>query len=97
MILSNEPSTATVAAVSSAEPMDASLLTHDDLALLPGRGVRSPWLREALAAEGDPVPAPPPRRNLDVDVAIVGGGYTGLWTAYQLTERAPELRIAILE
>jgi glycine/D-amino acid oxidase-like deaminating enzyme len=77
--------------------MDASLLTQADLALRPGRGVRNPWLREALAAEGDQPPAPPPRRNLDVDVAIVGGGYTGLWTAYHLTERAPELRIAILE
>ena len=77
--------------------MDASLLTPADMALRPGRGERSPWLREALAAEGDPAPAPPPRRVLEVDVAIVGGGYTGLWTAYQLTERAPELRVAILE
>ncbi|HYM52055.1 MAG TPA: FAD-dependent oxidoreductase [Candidatus Dormibacteraeota bacterium] len=77
--------------------MDVSLLTSADLALRPGHGERSPWLREAMAAEGDPPPAPPPRRHLEVDVAIVGGGYTGLWTAYQLTERAPELRIAILE
>lgn len=77
--------------------MDSSLLTPADLALRPGRGERSPWLREALATEGDPAPAPPPRRALDLDVAIVGGGYTGLWTAYQLTERAPDLRVAILE
>jgi glycine/D-amino acid oxidase-like deaminating enzyme len=77
--------------------MDASLLTPDDLALRPTGRVRSPWLREALAAEGDPQPAPPPRRDLEVDVAIVGGGYTGLWTAYHLTERAPELRVAVLE
>ncbi len=34
---------------------------------------------------------------LDVDVAIVGAGYTGLWTAYYLLERDPTLRIAILE
>jgi len=32
-----------------------------------------------------------------VDVAIVGGGLTGLWTAYYLLEREPSLRIAILE
>jgi glycine/D-amino acid oxidase-like deaminating enzyme len=32
-----------------------------------------------------------------VDVAIVGAGYTGLWTAYYLSRRQPSLRIAILE
>jgi glycine/D-amino acid oxidase-like deaminating enzyme len=31
------------------------------------------------------------------DVAIVGGGYTGLWTALQLHERTPELGIVVLE
>ncbi|MET8154705.1 FAD-binding oxidoreductase, partial [Actinoplanes sp. NPDC005259] len=33
----------------------------------------------------------------DVDVAIVGGGYTGLWTAYYLARADPGLRIAVLE
>jgi glycine/D-amino acid oxidase-like deaminating enzyme len=33
----------------------------------------------------------------DVDVAIVGGGLTGLWTAWYLLDRDPSLRIAILE
>jgi glycine/D-amino acid oxidase-like deaminating enzyme len=32
-----------------------------------------------------------------VDVAIVGGGYTGLWTAYYLKKLDPGLRIAVLE
>ena len=32
-----------------------------------------------------------------VDVAIVGGGYAGLWTAWELAERDPGLRIAVLE
>jgi glycine/D-amino acid oxidase-like deaminating enzyme len=32
-----------------------------------------------------------------VDVAIVGGGLTGLWTAYYLAEADPSLRIAVLE
>ncbi|WP_165913159.1 FAD-dependent oxidoreductase [Tamaricihabitans halophyticus] len=32
-----------------------------------------------------------------MDVAIVGGGYTGLWTALALRERGPHLRIAVLE
>ena len=35
--------------------------------------------------------------SIDVDVAIVGGGYTGMWTAYYLKKAQPDLRIAILE
>ncbi|GGU27009.1 NAD(P)/FAD-dependent oxidoreductase [Nocardioides albus] len=42
-------------------------------------------------------PRPALMGDLEVDVAIVGAGYTGLWTAYYLTEARPELRIAILE
>lgn len=42
-----------------------------------------------------------PRPQLDteekVDVAIVGAGYTGLWTAYYLTQLEPALRVAIVE
>jgi glycine/D-amino acid oxidase-like deaminating enzyme len=34
---------------------------------------------------------------LDVDVAIVGAGFTGLWTAYYLRLADPTLRIAVLE
>ncbi|MEX5686218.1 MULTISPECIES: NAD(P)/FAD-dependent oxidoreductase [Pseudomonas] len=36
-------------------------------------------------------------RDLDVDVAIIGAGYTGLWTAYYLKRLAPGLNIAIVE
>jgi glycine/D-amino acid oxidase-like deaminating enzyme len=35
--------------------------------------------------------------DLDVDVVIVGAGYTGLWTAYYLSEADPALRIAVVE
>jgi len=35
--------------------------------------------------------------DLAVDVAVVGGGFTGLWTAYYLARRDPGLRIAVLE
>lgn len=58
---------------------------------------RSWWLREALAAEGDPAPAALLSGGVEADVAIVGGGYTGMWTAYDLTERAPGIRIVLLE
>ncbi|HKE97588.1 MAG TPA: FAD-dependent oxidoreductase [Actinomycetes bacterium] len=59
----------------------------------------------ALSLWHDTVPgplAPSPARaplggDLDVDVAIVGGGYTGLWTAYYLALADPALRVAVLE
>ncbi len=35
--------------------------------------------------------------NIEADVAIVGGGLTGLWTAWYLVERDPSLRIIVLE
>ncbi|MGY0389989.1 NAD(P)/FAD-dependent oxidoreductase [Nocardioides sp. WG-D5] len=42
-------------------------------------------------------PRPALMGDLEVDVAIVGAGYTGLWTAYYLSEARPDLTIAILE
>ncbi|WP_200330171.1 FAD-binding oxidoreductase [Leucobacter sp. L43] len=45
--------------------------------------------------------APTPRAelpgNLTADVAIVGAGYTGLWTAYYLKQQRPELRVVVVE
>jgi len=35
--------------------------------------------------------------DIDVDVAIVGGGFSGLWTAYYLQQLDPTIRIAVLE
>ncbi|MFC3736726.1 NAD(P)/FAD-dependent oxidoreductase [Paractinoplanes deccanensis] len=43
----------------------------------------------------EPRPALPGDRS--ADVAIVGGGYTGLWTAYYLSRVAPELSVVVLE
>ncbi|MCY1211863.1 Gamma-glutamylputrescine oxidoreductase [compost metagenome] len=42
-------------------------------------------------------PRPALAGSLEVDVAIIGAGYTGLWTAYYLKRQAPELKIAIVE
>src|SRR3989440_278550 len=55
------------------------------------------WLEDALAREGDPEPTPALASDATADVAIVGGGYTGLWTALALRERAPDLRVTLLE
>ena len=50
--------------------------------------MRSLWLDEALAGEED---APPLEGDIRADVCIVGGGFTGLWTALRLKEREQKL------
>ncbi|HEY3481937.1 MAG TPA: FAD-dependent oxidoreductase [Streptomyces sp.] len=49
------------------------------------------------ARTGIPVPREPLPGDSDADVVIVGGGYTGLWTAYYLKLAVPFLRITVLE
>jgi glycine/D-amino acid oxidase-like deaminating enzyme len=36
-------------------------------------------------------------QDVKADVVIVGGGFTGLWTAYFLSDRNPDLGIVVLE
>jgi glycine/D-amino acid oxidase-like deaminating enzyme len=48
-------------------------------------------------AGGTTPPRAPLPGDIDVDVAIVGAGYTGLWTAYYLHEIDRSLRVAIVE
>ncbi|HUY10138.1 MAG TPA: FAD-binding oxidoreductase [Candidatus Dormibacteraeota bacterium] len=50
-----------------------------------------------LESVGPIVPRPRLEGDLTVDVAVVGGGFTGLWTAYELQRRDPSLQIAVLE
>ena len=45
----------------------------------------------------DLTPRPALSRSIDVDIAILGGGYTGLWTAYYLLRANPNLKVAIIE
>src|SRR5690606_33077870 len=61
---------------------------------VPGYRVLSFWhdtVPDPLSPR-DPLPG-----DTDVDVAIVGAGYTGLWTAAYLAAADPSLRIAVLE
>ena len=51
------------------------------------------WLEEAPQIE----PEPALDGELEVDVAVVGGGYTGLWTALALRELEPSARVAVVE
>jgi glycine/D-amino acid oxidase-like deaminating enzyme len=65
---------------------------------LPVPGLRRAWwLRQALATEGSAPLAPSLFGDATADVAIIGGGYTGMWTAYFLGELAPTARIVLLE
>jgi glycine/D-amino acid oxidase-like deaminating enzyme len=42
-------------------------------------------------------PAPPLEADTTADVVILGGGYTGMWTAFFLTERDPGIDVVLLE
>jgi glycine/D-amino acid oxidase-like deaminating enzyme len=42
-------------------------------------------------------PGEPLAGDAEADVAIVGAGFTGLWTAYYLAQRDPALRIVVCE
>jgi len=60
--------------------------------VVPG-GEAAWWLRDADDGERSPALD----RDLDVDVAIVGGGFTGLWTALALRALPEPPRVALLE
>jgi glycine/D-amino acid oxidase-like deaminating enzyme len=51
------------------------------------------WIKEA----GDVTPRPPLDEDRDADLLIVGGGYTGMWTAWHARRLAPDSRIVLLE
>jgi glycine/D-amino acid oxidase-like deaminating enzyme len=75
-------------------------LVERDLADLTPGTRRAWWLREALEAEreaGGAGACPPPVGDAAADVVIVGGGFTGLWTAWWLLDAEPDLRVTILE
>jgi len=42
-------------------------------------------------------PRPSLASSVDVDIAILGAGYTGLWTAYYLLRGNPGLKVAVVE
>lgn len=54
------------------------------------------WQHDVRSVFGAPT-RPPLTSAMEVDVAIVGGGFTGLWTALILKERDPRVRVAILD
>lgn len=55
------------------------------------------YWHDSLADGDDPTPRAPLEGDLEVDVAVVGAGFTGLWTAHALLRAEPHLRVAVLE
>jgi glycine/D-amino acid oxidase-like deaminating enzyme len=51
------------------------------------------WLEEA----GEPAPRAALEGDESADVVVVGGGFTGMWTAWHLLEADPGARVALLE
>ncbi|OCT29542.1 FAD-dependent oxidoreductase [Pseudomonas putida] len=54
------------------------------------------WLQQALDPQNEAV-CPPLQGDVRCDVCIVGGGYTGLWTALMLKEVVPALDVLLIE
>jgi glycine/D-amino acid oxidase-like deaminating enzyme len=52
------------------------------------------WLE---TCEDDLTPRPALDGSIEVDVAILGAGFTGLWTAYYLLSKEPSLKVALVE
>ncbi|MGC3022653.1 NAD(P)/FAD-dependent oxidoreductase [Brevibacterium sp. FAM 24630] len=50
-----------------------------------------------LDTDQRPEPLPPLGEDIDADLVIVGGGFTGLWTALQAKERDPDRHVVLLE
>ena len=60
---------------------------------LAGAVPRSYWLDQPAAPE----PAEALAGDVTADLAVVGGGFTGLWTALLARERYPELDVVLIE
>jgi glycine/D-amino acid oxidase-like deaminating enzyme len=68
--------------------------------MVTGAGTASTYASLSLwhGSSGDDLtPRVPLPGDLSADVAIIGGGLTGLWTAYYLLKRQPDLRVIVVE
>lgn len=65
----------------------------DPTAALAGSVAKPLW----LDTPDRPAPRPAVDGEVEVDLAVVGAGFTGLWTALRAVERAPGTRVIVLE
>jgi glycine/D-amino acid oxidase-like deaminating enzyme len=56
-----------------------------------------PWWSDEAERDGADSPAQPLDGDARADVCVVGGGFTGLWTALAVREREPSARVVLLE
>ncbi|UTW44193.1 FAD-dependent oxidoreductase [bacterium SCSIO 12696] len=54
------------------------------------------WFKEALATE-QPQSNTPLCEHKSADICIVGGGYTGLWSAIKIKQQAPEKQVVVID
>ena len=54
------------------------------------------WFSNAIAKEKN-ITINQLKENINADICIVGGGYTGLWTAIKIKEKKPTTNIIIIE
>ena len=54
------------------------------------------WFSDAIAKEKN-IKINQLKENINADICIVGGGYTGLWTAIKIKEKKPTTNIVIIE
>ena len=54
------------------------------------------WFTEALQSEGK-IKINKLENNITTDICIVGGGFTGLWTALKIKEKNSSSNIVIIE
>ncbi|MCQ3936683.1 MAG: FAD-dependent oxidoreductase [Chloroflexi bacterium] len=71
----------------STTPRPESLRAISDVKLKPF------WLDDSVKPE----PAPPLTTQIKTDLTIIGGGYTGLWTALQAKQANPSRDVVLLE
>src|SRR5262252_10970022 len=62
-------------------------------AALAGASPKPYWLDQA----GAPAPLPPLRGTVQADLAVIGGGFSGLWTALLAKERDPGRDVVLVE
>jgi gamma-glutamylputrescine oxidase len=54
-------------------------------------------INQSLWMDAQPPHNPPLSRDLDADVAVIGGGFTGLSSAYHIAQLAPGWKVVLLE
>lgn len=64
---------------------------------LEGARPRVFWLDPDVPGHDVPEPAPPLTEDVHTNLAVVGAGYTGLWTALLAKERDPERDVVLIE